>query len=59
MTRLLARLAHHFDDVVPAAELVDAGWPDRPPTANAVRDRPTAREARLWDATTEMLTGAA
>jgi two-component system OmpR family response regulator len=35
--RLLARLANRFNDVVPAAEVLDAGWPDRRPTANAVR----------------------
>jgi hypothetical protein len=35
--RLLARLARCFDDVVPAEELVAMGWPDRPPSANAVR----------------------
>ena len=35
--RLLARLARRFDDVVPATELLGAGWPGRAPSANAVR----------------------
>jgi hypothetical protein len=35
--RLLARLVHHFDDVVGGVELLSAGWPDHQPTANAVR----------------------
>jgi DNA-binding response OmpR family regulator len=35
--RLLARLARHFDDVVPTDELVAMGWPGRAPSATAIR----------------------
>jgi hypothetical protein len=35
--RLLARLVHHFDDVVDGVDLLGAGWPGQRPTANAVR----------------------
>jgi Transcriptional regulatory protein, C terminal len=35
--RLLTRLTLRFDQVVDTAELLDAGWPQRRPTANAVR----------------------
>jgi two-component system, OmpR family, response regulator len=56
--RLLARLTHRFDDVVPAAELLATGWPEQKPSANAIRVtfhrlrvrlRPIGLELRRFD----------
>jgi two-component system OmpR family response regulator len=56
--RLLVRLTHRFNDVVPEAELLAAAWPDHAPTANAIRVtfhrlrvrlRPLALELRRFD----------
>jgi hypothetical protein len=56
--RLLARLTHRFNDVVPISELLGMGWPDRMPSQNAVRVtfhrlrrriRPAALDLRRFD----------